>query len=203
MTTLIEMNHSSEDVRIRPYAPADLARVRALHDRMGPYRPEHQAEVEAMFARAEEAEHAGDRWAPVAPAAESLDTIEASYLVFWVAVANERPEASELVGMVGVRRASADTPEAAGLAIASQWQRGDVAELRRLRVAPERWRQGIGARLTETVIDWSRENGYRALILNTTSPQLPAQALYLAMGFRETARSYIGRYELVWLELLL
>ena len=89
---------------------------------------------------------------------------------------------SDVVGMVGVRRAGVDTTEAASFPLASEWQqRGDVAELRRIRVAPEHWRQGIGARLTETVIEWSRDHGFHSLVLSTTAPQLPAQALYTSI----------------------
>jgi GNAT superfamily N-acetyltransferase len=189
------------DIRIRRYAPRDLPKVRALNARIGPYRPEDQEVVEAMVARAAAAERAGDRWVPLDSAPDSLDTIDTSYLAFWVAVTPER-QGDDVVGMIGVRRFGFDTEESGGLALAAEWQRrGDVAELRRLRVAPEVWRRGIGARLTQTVIDWSRENGFRSLVLNTTSPQAAARALYRRLGFTEVARSYIGSYELVWLEI--
>ena len=195
------MSDPSRGMRIRRYEPDDLPEIQALLDRVVPYRPEDQAEVQSMVARAAEAERIGDRWAPLAPAAGSFDAIEESYLAFWVAVTTEHADTADVVGMVGMRRARADTTEAASLPMSSDWQRrGDVAELCCLRVAPERWRQGIGARLTETVIHWSRENGYRTLVLNTTSPQLPARALSRRLGFREIARSYLGPYELVWFE---
>jgi len=60
-----------------------------------------------------------------------------------------------------------------------------------------------GLELTATVIAWSRRNGFSALVLNTTTPQAPARALYAGLGFREVCQSYLGHYELVWYELAL
>jgi ribosomal protein S18 acetylase RimI-like enzyme len=195
------MDLRAENVQIRPYQIDDLVRIKALHGRMGPYRPEDQPVVEEMFARAAKAERTGDRWVPLAPSADSLDAIEESYLAFWVAVATGPQETGELAGTVGVRRC-VEMTGSGGLAIALAWQQsGDVAELLSLRVAPERWRSGIGAQLCRTVIDWSRENRFRSLVLNTTAAQVPAIALYRRLGFREVGRSFAGVYELVWLEL--
>lgn len=195
------MDLRAEDVQIRPYQIDDLACIKALHGRMGPYRPEDQPVVEEMFARAAEAERTGDRWVPLAPCADSLDAIEGSYLAFWVAVATGPQDTGELAGTVGVRRC-VEMTGSGGLAIALEWhQSEDVAELLSLRVAPERWRSGIGAQLCRTVVDWSGENRFRSLVLNTTAAQLPALALYRRLGFREVGRSFVGGYELVWLEL--
>jgi ribosomal protein S18 acetylase RimI-like enzyme len=198
------MDLRADGIEIRPYRISDLASVKALDERTGPFRPEDQAEVQAMVARAAEAERARDRWVPLAPASDSLDTIAESYLAFWVAVAAGHQEAGEMVGMVGARRCGAEMTGLAGFPIAAEWhRRGDVAELRRLRVAPERWRSGIGSQLSQTVIDWSRDHGFRALVLNTTAAQAPAIALYRRLGFREVGRSFVGTFELVWLELRL
>ena len=68
-----------------------------------------------------------------------------------------------------------------------------------MRVAEDMWRQGIGTRLTEVAIDWCRDHGVRTLVLNTTTPQRPAIGLYTKLGFREVGRTFIDRYELVWL----
>ncbi len=84
------------------------------------------------------------------------------------------------------------------------WQQaGHVAELLHLRVASELRRRGIGAALCRTVIDWARGHGFRSLVLNTTSPQAPALALYAALGFKEAGRSYLDKYELVWHQIAL
>ena len=86
--------------------------------------------------------------------------------------------------------------------LAARWRNwNDVAELRRLRVAPEARRQGLGRRLSELVIDWAKSHGFRLLVVNTTTPQQPALQLYRSLGFREAGVSFVGRYELVWLEL--
>ena len=82
-------------------------------------------------------------------------------------------------------------------------KRTDVATLTRLSVAPEFWRRGLGSSLIQTAADWCRERKHRILVLNTTSPQLPAMSLYLKVGFREVGRSFLGKHELVWFELTL
>lgn len=79
--------------------------------------------------------------------------------------------------------------------------RDDVAELRLMRVAEEVWRQGIGTQLAEVAVDWCRHQGIRTLVLNTTTPQKPAIGLCHNLGFREVAKTFIDRYELVWLRL--
>ena len=81
--------------------------------------------------------------------------------------------------------------------------RDDVAELRLMRVVEDMWRQSIGTRLTEVAIDWCRDHGVRTLVLNTTAPQKPAIGLYSKLGFREASRTFIDRYELVWLRVSL
>ena len=63
------------------------------------------------------------------------------------------------------------------------------------------WGQGIGTRLAEVAIDWCRDHGVRTLVLNTTTPQKPAIGLYKKLGFDEAARTFLDRYELVWLRL--
>ncbi len=72
--------------------------------------------------------------------------------------------------------------------------------MKRMRVAPERQRQGIGARLTETAIAWTRKNGFNTLLLETTPRQTSAISLYQRMGFTEVDRSTLGRFELIWFE---
>ena len=86
------------------------------------------------------------------------------------------------------------------LPLGRKWRlRDDVAELKRLRVADDMRRRGVGTQLTQAVIDWCRVHGFRTLVLNTTTPQKPAIALYKRVGFREADRTFLGKYELVWL----
>jgi hypothetical protein len=51
------------------------------------------------------------------------------------------------------------------------------------------------------VIDWARSHGFCLLVVNTTTPQRPALQLYRSLGFQEAGFSFVGQYELVWLEL--
>jgi ribosomal protein S18 acetylase RimI-like enzyme len=44
------------------------------------------------------------------------------------------------------------------------------------------------------------EHAFRALVLNTTSAQLPALAMYRRLGFTEVGRCFLGPYELVWMQ---
>jgi len=70
-------------------------------------------------------------------------------------------------------------------------------------VAPERWRLGIGRKLTQVSVDWSRERGCESVILETTVQQEAAVALYEAMGFQRLGISQDGPWRQVWLELVL
>lgn len=148
-----------------------------------------------MFARAASAESAGDpRWAPLAPESlpEDIEDVEGSYLAFWVAAESS----GEVAGIIGVR-GRLDPVLLAGCADAKAWlAREDIAELCHLRVAPERWRQGIGRGLVGAVVAWAPAARYRKLVLNTTTPQTPAVGLYESQGFRVEGVSYFGQYEL-------
>jgi GNAT superfamily N-acetyltransferase len=189
--------------KIRRYKPADLGAVRALDARVGPYRPEDQAEVDAMHERAAMAPQPAYRWPAMRPGSELADSIEEQYSAFWVATL-PGPGGDAIKGMTGVQPFR-DMPEVGDLAVAQDWlRRGDVMELKHLRVAEESRRLGIGAALVQTVIDWCRNNGAGLLVLNTSTPQFPARALYRRMGFAEIGIAYLaGRYEVLWHELRL
>jgi len=195
----------STAVQIRPYHPDDLAQAKALDARVKPYRPEDRPEVEAMFERARQAKALGDRWLPPSPPYPALEQVEEVYLAFWVAVLPpDTGGASQVVGTVGVYRAGTDQEIWPDMPQAEGWRRRtDVAELRRLRVAPELRRQGIATRLNQTAIAWCREQSFRTLVVNTTAAQIPALNLYRKLGFQEIYRSFIDQYELVWFELAL
>jgi GNAT superfamily N-acetyltransferase len=166
--------HRGPAVVIRPYRPADQPQLRALHDRTPPDGSPPSTGTQAWF--------------------PDLDHIPENYLAFLVAV-EEADEGERLIGMVGITTAGSDVP-------ASVLQgRERVLRLERLRVAPERQRQGIGARLTEAAITWSRDHGYHALVVETTPQQTGAIGLYRHMGFGEAGRSMIGPFELVWFDL--
>ena len=109
-----------------------------------------------------------------------------------------QPEHRTAVGAMFGRAKEPEIPTAE--IRAEGWQdRHDIAELRRLRVDPGWRRVGIGTRLNETALDWASGNGFGEVVLNTTSAQIPALALYCKLGFQEIIRSFVGLYELVWM----
>jgi len=164
------------DIKVRLYEPADQAHVRALHDRTPP--------------------GAGPS-TTLQPWPSDLDHIQQAYPAFWVAVENSDAGEGNVVGMAGVETAGPDVPPTVLRG------RSRVARLKRMRVAPERQRQGIGLRLTEAAIVWSREHGFSVLLLETTPQQTAAISLYQHAGFAEVGRSMVGSFELIWFELAL
>jgi GNAT superfamily N-acetyltransferase len=175
------MDGAMDSIVIRPYQPEDHGQLRALHDWTPP---------------AGQTSTAPQPWYP------DLGRISEHYLAFWVAVATG-DGAEQIVGMTGVERAGPGVPSAGGVEVPTSILRGrsGLVRMMRMRVAPERQRQGIGRRLTEAAIAWARDNGSPSLILETTPQQVVAVELYRRMGFAEIGRSTVGRYELVWFEL--
>jgi ribosomal protein S18 acetylase RimI-like enzyme len=114
-------------------------------------------------------------------------------LGFWVAVESDAND--EIVGMIALRRPDEDLPDSL------LESRAHVGELVSMRVSPDRQRQGIGAQLLSTLIDWARAAGLDAVVVNATSSRVAAMGLYTANGFREAARSVRGTRELLWFDL--
>ena len=186
---------------IRRMRPSDQPQAEALWKGLSLYRPGDEAEVEAMYERALRARDAGDsRW-------KSLEDMESddlppSRLENWVAIVASGRGEDRVVGTVQVVSPTALSEMPADHPLIRELRLRDVvAELRLMRVAEDVWRQGIGTRLAEVVIDWCRSHGVRTLVLNTTTPQKPAIGLYTRLGFREVGRTFLDRYELVWLGL--
>lgn len=108
--------------------------------------------------------------------ADDLSDITGNYLRapggnFWVAQID-----GEVKGMVGVQRRSLEE-----------------AELRRMSVAADSRRQGIGRRLLETVEAFCLEQGYQRISLTTVSQLQPAIAMYQGYGFRLTGLEQRGK----------
>ena len=197
----------SRSILVRSYRPSDLAQARLLDAKVEPYREEDREVVEAMFARAKTARQACDRWIPRSKSPHlPLNTALDRHLAFWVATKSSMSGVDEVVGMAGVHQVeeqpALSTEYSLQLDFVQDWLgRGDIVVLDHVRVAPEYHRKGIGLRLCQAGIEWSRGNGFGAMAVNTTSPQTPALKLYRKLGFREFARTFLDKYELVWLEL--
>jgi GNAT superfamily N-acetyltransferase len=64
-----------------------------------------------------------------------------------------------------------------------------AAEMKRLWVEPRFRGLGIGRGLVTSAIDWTRERGSSALVLDTVSEAMPeASALYRSLGFTQISR---------------
>jgi GNAT superfamily N-acetyltransferase len=60
-----------------------------------------------------------------------------------------------------------------------------IAKLRLLLVEPHARGYGVGKRLVQTCIDFSREAGYRKLVLWTQSNLVAARGIYASLGFKK------------------
>ncbi len=69
---------------------------------------------------------------------------------------------------------------------------GDVAEMKRLYVAPAARGIGLGTALMHAIVGEARRIGYRAVRLDTLPDMTAAQALYAAAGFRPIDPYYAG-----------
>lgn len=58
-----------------------------------------------------------------------------------------------------------------------------TAELKRMRVAPDHQRRGVGQRIYDELETRARQAGFRELVLDTTPTQTAAQRFYEANGF--------------------
>jgi ribosomal protein S18 acetylase RimI-like enzyme len=107
-----------------------------------------------------------------------IDDIAAAYLKkpgshFWVAQAAD----GKVIGMIGVRQ-----------------QEAGIGEIRRLRVAPEYRRRGIGTALVETAVRFCKENENLKVKLDTHVDQVPAMKLFEKFHFRHSrTRTVAGR----------
>lgn len=88
---------------------------------------------------------------------------------FWVAEV-EVDGRAQILGMVAV--------------VAKQNNEERFGELFRMIISPTCRRMGLGLRLTQTVIDFCEEQGFSKVVLETSSTQRAAVALYKKLGFR-------------------
>lgn len=76
----------------------------------------------------------------------------------------------------------------------------ETVELFRVAVAPDRQREGHGARLVAGLEERARADGYERVVLETAERQRAAVSFYPSLGYEETGRRRVGEYELVTFE---
>ena len=110
-----------------------------------------------------------------------MDRLEEVYLAdgstFWLLEDGDR-----LVGMTAVRRIDEQT-----------------AEIKRMRVAIELRRQGLGQRLLSAAESFCREQRYRRIVLDTSDEQVAAIALYEKNDYRMVDRRTIRGVTVLYL----
>lgn len=74
------------------------------------------------------------------------------------------------------------------------------AEIKRMRVHPDYWRQGIAQQILARLETLAKAKGYQILELDTTIQQEAAQKLYLKNGYQETRRGKVGPFDFIFYE---
>lgn len=105
---------------------------------------------------------------------------------FWVAEA-EVEGREQIMGMVAV--------------MAKQSGEEKHGELFRMIISPQCRRMGLGCRMTQTVVDFCKDRGFSKVVLETSSTQTAAVALYSKLGFRHVLshRETQAPFWIVWL----
>jgi ribosomal protein S18 acetylase RimI-like enzyme len=140
------------------------------------------ADHDAVFALHNAALHQVGAHVGNGPWDDDLHDIEAIYLAdrgeFLVA-----EDAGRIVGMGALRRVDAAR-----------------AKITRMRVQPERQRQGIGRAVLARLEARAGELGYSSLTLETTVGQTAAQRLYQMSGYTETGRTRLHGFDVILYE---
>lgn len=112
-----------------------------------------------------------------------LDDIESVYMHtsgnhFWVA----ENENGEVVGMVGVQH----------------YEEESAGQIRRLRVAHDHLRRGIGTALVEAALKFCQENQYLKVTLDTFMEREPAIQMFRKFRFRHQNTRQVGSKNLMY-----
>uniref|UniRef100_A0AAX7VDT3 N-acetyltransferase domain-containing protein n=1 Tax=Astatotilapia calliptera TaxID=8154 RepID=A0AAX7VDT3_ASTCA len=97
---------------------------------------------------------------------------------FWVAEAEVGARA-QVVGMVAVVAKHSGTEK--------------YGEMFRMIIFPQYRRMGLGFRLTQTAVDFCKERGFSKVVLETSSTQMAAVALYSKVGFNQSEKKYVSK----------
>lgn len=116
---------------------------------------------------------------------DDLRDVQASYLdqggAFLVAIVD-----GQLVGMGALARIDRET-----------------AEIKRMRIAPDYQGQGIGRRILMGLEQKAGQLGFTRLVLDTSTQQLAAQALYESHGYSQTGTGMQGPFKMIYYEKLM
>ena len=74
----------------------------------------------------------------------------------------------------------------------------ETAEIKRMRVEEISQGKGIGSLILDKLIERAHELGYKKLILDTSTTQIPAHRLYESRGFREYKREPVYGQETIF-----
>lgn len=167
--------------------PASSARIR-------PYIPSDQPRVEWLFARTPPW---GRTYAHPQPLPEELlDPLRTFPEGCWVAL-DDDIGGEAVVGFAAASEASGASNDRLPEFFdpGKKWGR-----VRWVSVAPERWRLGIGRRLTDVAVAHLVATGCDGICLETTDTQEGAIALYESMGFVVRGRTTFKIWTQVWME---
>ncbi|KAM8864834.1 putative N-acetyltransferase 8B [Spinachia spinachia] len=121
--------------------------------------------------------------------AADMADIPANYLEnpgngFWVAEAevNGRPKVAGVMAVTGKEGGAQGGPE-----FGDDAAHGSYGEMSHVVVAFPWRRKNLGSQLTEKALDFCKERGYARLVLDVSSPQKEAVAMYQKLGFVQTA----------------
>lgn len=144
---------------VRPLRKSDLAEVLAIEAASNPH-PWHEGDFRPFV------DAAGD--GTDTPLAERPPFRGGAVKRAWVCQGPGGPVGADVLGF------------ACAAAVA------DEAELQSIAVRPAVRRGGVGSALLETVLEWARDAGYRALHLEVRAGNVPAIGLYRRFGFVQT-----------------
>lgn len=78
----------------------------------------------------------------------------------------------------------------------------EVAEVHLLAVSPDYQKQGVGRRLVEEALQIARDNGKKALRLDSIETNTPAQHMYESVGFKYCGRQRLYAGNTGWIDFL-